>query len=785
MRYAVAAAILLFCAPPAGRGATTRPASRPAPAVSEADRLAADSLCRDAVHPGLLAEAPARVARRRAALEFAARLAPDQPETWHLLADACRAGRDFAREADALDRCLALDPADHATGLRWLLLRQETLHTAEDRIAFLKSVLARPNVTPALQAEALIAMAPRLLGQGHRDRADDALDQALRLVPGHPAALHLRAEFAQPPAPGAELAWMLADVADNPGDVPVLRGIGDRLHALGLHDEAILMFQAAWRASRAAAAPSALAAEGLADAMLDAGQADKAVAVLTAAMETFPAADGLKFKLVEAHRLANTGQAEEFLSRIAPDEAPPATRPAASSDVAGRLAWFYLNVKPDAKLALKYARQAQSGAIAATPAELHDLAVLLGAARLASGEPAEGVRLLRPLAEEDIFAAAYLARQDYAAGDAEAGRKSLLAGLALGRGGWAFRRLRDLAAAHKVALPPMPGAEAARALLRRFDPRCLEPAQAPQRFIAVTLTGPAAPPAPGEPLVVAATLTNIGEVPIRLGPRGLLRPTLALRATVEGHTPPVTDLPVARWPAPRELAPGAPVATRVRLDVGSLRRLLVQRPLDEFRITVEGLLAPAAEGEALISELPAVPVRPVRITRASLLARAATGQADLPRAYAESLGRIARDLRQGDLPARCRAARQVASLLAFARDIERRRIAPPPPLAGQIDRNVLLRLLIEALKDRSPAVRAEAVAALRDVDLDDDILKCLAPAITDASPLVRFRAAELIGASDSPGKEMVLRHLCRDGEHDLVRAMAGAFLPAPPRPEGR
>jgi hypothetical protein len=260
---------------------------------------------------------------------------------------------------------------------------------------------------------------------------------------------------------------------------------------------------------------------------------------------------------------------------------------------------------------------------------------------------------------------------------------------------------------------------------------------------------------------------------------GPLTAVMALRVTAAGEeiaAPAV--LPVVRWPAPPRLEPGKRLTARVRLDVGPLARTLAARPLDRIVLTVGGVLSPALAGEKLISRLPTVKVAPATVTRLGLLAGRGGGEpAEAAKAYEEALGRLSAELSRGQPAERFGAVRQVASLLAMVRSVEQGRTAPPAGPAGRLGKGALLAMVSQALKDPLGEVRAELLACLAEVDLGADIFKRIGVAIGDDGALVRLRAAELIGASASRGREKVLRHLASD-EHPLVRQMASAFLPA-------
>jgi HEAT repeat protein len=102
----------------------------------------------------------------------------------------------------------------------------------------------------------------------------------------------------------------------------------------------------------------------------------------------------------------------------------------------------------------------------------------------------------------------------------------------------------------------------------------------------------------------------------------------------------------------------------------------------------------------------------------------------------------------------------------------------PDALSKAVDKPVLLSMLNAVLKDRSPVVRAQMLKDLQNARVDGSIMGLLADTLRDESPLVRFRAAELIGSSDHRGGTDVLMSL-RDDPNELVAMMSAIFLPPP------
>ncbi|MFW6133476.1 MAG: hypothetical protein ACOC8F_06225 [Planctomycetota bacterium] len=769
--------------------AQTRPSDPPAataPAgASAADVAAADMLHRHAQDLLVTGEAPSRAARRRAALEMAHRLAPRHPHVARDLAGIYLQTAQPRRQADALRTWLMHHPQDYAVGLDWLRARRGLLQTAEQRIAFFEQVAGASKDTQVrlgrgLRAAAWAQIAGIRAGQGRWTAALDAAEAALELDPHNPEALDLRLRVGSGedrPTPPRRLEAMLAKLAGRPSNVDGAIVVGNLLGSLGLHDHAARFYRHAHDVLQRTGSSRSGALSALCDALLDAGRPRQVVELLAEGLTGLDDIRPLQFKLIEAYRrLGQVAEVDEILAELAPEYRRREPAAVVTPGQALEVAWFYLVVHRRPELALAFAREAHRRRFDdGRPARRGGPAALLGAAEIAAGKTAQGVERLADLSDEDPFAAAFLAEHSFAEGDADAGRRAVRDGLALSRSGWAYRRLRDLARKHDIKIPPPDGRDEAARAVEAFDMRRLAPAVRSADFITITLRPVAARPAPCEPVQVEAVLTNTGDVPVTLGPDALLAARMALKTQAGKTTVGFADPPDAVWAAPRRLDPGETIRTTVDLGAGPVGRTLSARPLVDVEVTVSALPGPVFGADELRSTVSALTVKPVTLRRVSLLERVAgEKRADPAGAYREALGWIVYDLKGGKLPARMRAARQVASLVGVARRMELGQAGPPAPLADAVDKPVLLRMVREVMTDDAPVVRAQLLIALQDVSLDASILKRIAPAASDDAPLVRMCMAELIGVSDTPGSRTLVDYLAGDDD-PLVAAMASAL----------
>ena len=791
MNKAMAALLLAACAGAAigqdiSPGAT-RPATAPASPPGAAGRLAAESLRNSAfsmVHSP--AGTPARARRLVALVSFADRLEPGHPQTQWMLSNIHESQGKVALAAEALARCRLARGDDHALAVRWLALSVEKFGAdLSARVRFLRSVIARKDLPAAVLAEAAWLLARLYEAQGSNE-ALKTYEWALSLDPGHAGALAGRLALlkaAGKDTPLERIRTMLAMAAGSPESISAAWQAAALLDRLGLYEQSLELFEhsAASAGTGGAAALSDAFIVNHINALLDAGKAKQAVDAYGAMQKRF--ADSVDFRtlMLEAYRgLGETTRATAIIKVMELNYKAKEGAAAVSASLATELAWFYLVTMPRPESALVHARQA-----AMLSPNNPIVQRILGAAELLAKRKdlvAAGEKRLRKLHEQDLHAAAFLAEHYFAARDEVSGKAAVLAGAKIARSGPAFRRLLAVAKAHDVPIPAADGSIEARKLFAAFDRRYLDMAASPQKFLAVEIHPVGQTVAPGEPVEIDVVLRNRGEVDLPLGAAGLCSPVVALKVTASGAAGAFADLPLATCPAPRYLKPGGESRCRVRLDVGRLVAYLGRRPLEDVTLTVTGLLDPVQRGSRVDSALPGVSLRAAKITRVGLLGRFDRTVPDQwRRTYQRRLGLIVGDMKRGTVRLRVRAARQVGSLLAMAGPADMRKPDVPKHLASVFGRGVLLSMFRAVLRDESDVVRAEMIAALGGVALDEIILQLLAPAIDDPSALVRFRLVELLGASGLPGQEPVLDHLSRD-RHDLVRMMASAF---PKRPAGR
>ena len=742
--------------------------------------LAAESFRHSAV--GMIcsgSRTPARAGRLVVLGRFADRLVAGEASTSRLLADISLAQADPNGEARALAAYLRSFPSDCDQTLRWVSVRLGQLQTADERAAFLQLVVGRKDLGRPVRAETAAMLARLRNGQGRTPEAVAAARKAIELDPCSPSGLAIWAAVKEPASEVERLDLRLRVLRSDGRSAAEAWEVALQLGGLGLHKEALRFFEHAWPDAEPGKAPAGNVSEqqllvDYCNALLDAGQHNKAIRILLRGLRGYSRAPGLSALLYEAYRAADRDkEAKVLMDAMASSYKERETGGEISQTFAAETAWFYVTTLPRPNLAIIYGERA-------VKADANSIVYqrILGAAELAVGRsgPDKGENRLKKLLGKDTYASVFLAERYSIAADKAALEKAVLAAAPLPRSGPAYRRLTALATRGGVRIPPAKGADEARRLVAGFDGSYLEMFRQPARFVAMDLQPVHEKVSCGQPVEVLASLRNVSSVNVPLGRAGLFRPEMALAVVVTGADgktiASVSRLPMAIWPAPRYLRPGQRIEQRVRLDVAELSEAMAFRPLEDLSLKVVGTLDPTARTAGA-----GVPVKgPVAgIVRTGLL-----GSFDRKsneawvKAYQLALGRIVRDLRRGTLAQRMRAARQIGCLLAMASRIEAGRVDPPRPLSGRIDKLVMLSMMRAMLQDRSPAVRQEMIVSLHHASLDKTTLSLLAPAIEDASPMVRCRLVELLAASGSKGHKTILNYLAGDRD-ELVRQMVRAF----------
>jgi tetratricopeptide (TPR) repeat protein len=762
-------------------GASTSAVAEEARPPSQADELAAASLRDSALE---LVYAPSttesRAGRLVAVANYSWKLAPNDPQTATILSDIYQGRDELASALEMTQFLLKLRPKDFALLRAQLRLGVATRPKGDDQVAFLGSFINDETRPPAIRSEAAIAMNNVLTRMGQKDRAQEMMATALKLDELNPTALQASMPKDAPPDGVSLTRLRLGYLKGSPRYFQAAKDLAETFAGAGLSEPALKFLACLWQANltgKDSNGPPAGLVDMYLNAMLDAGQYETAVRMFEPFLEKYPEDTYMASLMAEAYSSSGqTAKADAIIAALADRFDTASSAKPLSPGQLWSLSMFYAMVAGDHDKALAQARKLAS--LNETDEAAQEL---IGVAELRSGQAdlvTAGRQRLEKLKRMDPLMAAALAASYLAAGDSQAGTDSLQKGLAVRGSNFGTRLLRKLAEQYKIDFPPHKDAQALQDLLGAFDMRYLDMAVNPQKYLAVTLKPLAERTMPGQPILIEATLSNIGPLDIPLGDWGLINPRMGFVVSAAPLTrEKFTGLPMVIWPAPRSLAPGESVSATVRLDVAGLGQFLGKYPLEEITLKVAGLIDPAEQGFGgeSVSSLPDYPLEPVTLVRSSLMGSFdREDEAAWGKAYRRALSVLYTRQVRGDLPIRMEAMRQLGSLITMAREIDLSKVRLPDALKGVVDKRIFLAMLQKALTDPSEVVRAEILTALQDARLDDAIIKLVLPAAQDTSPLVRFRAAELLGASRKLRQEEVMNALAKDSDK-FVAMMAGLF----------
>lgn len=756
------------------------------PVSPHADSLAAGGLHHSVMLLRHASERPvARAARLVGLAEFARRLAPDDPDINNTIAYIFLVRKKDQQVAMAVKKSFSARPLDHALGLQWMSSEMKRLQDAQTRSTFLGALMTDTARTPELRAAAAVNLADILIGQGHRKDASTAFDTAVKLDPNLPAALAGKLMLAEKASPIDQARVWTAELAVNPHSVQQAAQLGEILDAAGLAEQAARFYDYAWRVNRTRGLGARVSLDFAVrhcNALLNAGRHKQAVEIFGPLSRRFSESVLLRVMLIEAcNHTSQPQRAKMYAGEIEAIFAPQITAGQPDASAAAELAWLNLITGSDIPLALEYAKRA-----ATLRPDAPESTRALAVAQILSKDASivdSGRVSLKKIVDKDVFAAAFLAEHYYRVRRPEDGKKLVLSGLSLSRSGQAARRLLALAKEHKIAVPPADGAKELKAIAESIPESLLQLGLAPEKFFDLKVIAPKKIDARSG-IVVRVELSNKYDRRISAGLGGMIPATVRIDVTAEGRrTGKFIDVARLLLPVGRYIAGGKKISVTGRIDVGKLHDFLVAHPLDDLKLTISPKLVNPGDktpGELTPPTKAIAAAAPAVITRTSILGEFNRDRPTTWRStYKHCLSLIVGDMKVKDLKVRIRAAHQIASLLVLSDGIKSGNLRPPKELAGQINREVLVLMTTEMLKNPSDVVRAEMLAALGDVKLDGKIIRGFGGIIKDRSPLVRFRLVELLGASGLAGQKPILNHFAKD-KYDLVANLAKA-MQAPPK----
>ena len=735
----------------------------------------------------------------QALLEAATRLAPDEPRYQRLLVEAAGRAGDEETILKTLERYRKLVPNDEYAQVQLIDLYLKRMQSADDRINYLKSIIDSPAVANGVRSFAAMRLAGALAERMQNDLANEAVGVALKLNPLNLDALRLQLQHVQQNgSPADRLAAEFSLLQSNPAQPAVALDVAREFADAGMVQRSLEWFrQAVGLHRQMGLVPGADLGVDFASELFISGDTKQALGLMEQVTNANP--DDLNAWLLKLIVARNAGNKElqtqtiqkahvALTNRMAllakqAGSTTATTRPMdftgevplpdpmadlaliqqnkpdlvqQYAPVAGGMAWLKVFFEEKPAQAVPF-----TNAVAKAIGEGHEVtARLQGWQYLVAGNNDEARVKLSAVADRDPIAALgmiRLAGKDAAAEQkaVEQARQMLQQAPSRLTGAFLYAEL----APRGVTIKPTATAPMLEKVLEAFPKDWMKIIDQPQTFYAARIepvSGRVSVPV-GEPVLVQATITNIGRYPLTMGPEGVIHPDLWFDAQTRGVQPNFYPAEAfARMGCPILLMPNQSVSQVVRLDQAQLLATLERYPAAHFQIMAMMMTNPTTIGGQ---------VRPgpagTQVALSNLMERrgAPVGQLDVRQKLADAI-------QSGTPEEKIRAAE---TLTKFATLFTARGAGEEARAFGAQAAEAVR----HTATDQDPTVRAWASYLFSVYTGDQGLLTKLQQ---DPSWVARILG---IVATDYTGKDQSLyKDLAANDEELLVRRLAAAALEA-------
>ena len=712
---------------------------------------------------GLLTPRPTVEDAERALIwmEAAARVSPDLAEAYLWQYDLLnRLSRTDAAMA-ALGSYCKLNPADISAQLDLIDWKFERGQSVEARLAFCTEMLRTADLSPVVQSDLHRRMAGLYVRSGDRSQAQACATKALEAFAGNVAAHALLVELVDEHERAAgQVRMSLAAIAASPANAGEMWRLARLLDSLSLHAEAAKWYERVLTLFELHPGDVPVPVNLLVDfaaCCADDGKHEQALEVGARALDINPDSLEARLLLVEVARKSGHAEATNEHREVLRDRFDALDPTSFGNDrliLAGQAAWYYLCCEPDPQRAVLLASRARE-----LMPDSPEVQVVYGLAKLAAEEPDEAATVLRPWTEANQWAAAGLGEALRAQGHTEEALAVWRAGEALRYSGQAYERIVAALASQQQEPSPIPSRAAVIEALRSFDDRMLAFPARPTEALRLEVLAHGKQWAYGEPWLCELRLTNTAAYALSIGAEqmvaGRVLVSLKWGERIEQQFVNYLPLSLALQPV---LAPGESITVTQTLDTGPAFALARSTPQRELSLSLSFLLDPVVgrtgEWGSALRGFPPVVVRMQRVA------------ADGSRTGIPSLVRL---LREGSEAERIKAVRTLGALIA---EREAMRKAPPGYFLHRVDDLRLRKLILWALADPAPVVRAAALDSLRVLELGSRMLAEIAPLLSDANWLVRLEALDMLAETQGESLRPVLERTSASDPDELVRRLA-------------
>ncbi len=700
-------------------------------------------------------------------MKAGARLAPKAAEPYRWIAEIHDSFGSSEAAYDALEAFIERDEDHILARLKWIGLALQRRQTVEKREEFVEQQIAKASQYPAIASDGFQRLAEIALTRGDTASARQHIETALELMPLNVQANRLAYQLAEGKDQQiTRVRVALRLITANPMQVNLVWQLANLLAELSLHKQAEGWYTYALDVHQAANPEDPPPPEVLYDLAHNrfcAGELEAALQTCSQTVELRP--DYVSARLLMVHILRRLRRGELAMGQIRALSDYFAKQSAEvvktkDRDMAAQMAWFYAlyDRKPDE--AMRFAKIAIDGPDP-TPAALR----AYGFAALAKGDHKEAERVLKDLAPTDQMAAVGLARVYLATKRAHRAVPVLQDAARLRGTGIAREEINQMLDANGLSVPPVPDHPDVRELLAGFDRKPLDYYKQPEKYLRFTAALARPEIAPGQPWYVVFTLENIGPFSVTIGSEMMISGQAVVSVTTSGDKdrqfPGVAFVDLARKPV---LAPGESIRHVQTVDIGPVRYAMRTTPRRKHQIVLGAILEPVQSPSGQWTHrLGGLSAPPAKATRSALSPTSAR------------IDELLTDLASPDSERATRAADVLACLLRAHHGRKRGAAEKDPLDPAPLQRALLVAATRTTSAADDAARRARIIEHFRHLPLTNDVVKSLAPGLSDKEWLVRLTTTWLFASKQGAKFTRVAKRTADSDPDPLVRELAGAF----------
>ena len=508
-------------------------------------------------------------------LEAASRLSPNYPDSYLWQYDIHRRMNHPEASLKALEAYCNLVPENTVARLDQIALAYDSLQTAESRMAYCREQLDAADLPPIISSDLHLRMAALYQQSCDDDNAYQEALQAAKLNPLNLAASMMALDLGKDSdKPVERIRLMLSRIAANPARGDSLYTLAQYLDQLGMHREAIPLYQESiddFRRRNPDLQPPDSVILDLARSYCDAKDYEKALSVCESLLAVNPDSLPASMLIIRIARSGGNTEAEkQAIEKTAKtiSALEPEARNRRLPMPLGAMAWFYTEYQPDPSRAVSLAREAY----ALAPGD-PEITCILGLALVANNQAEEAANLLEPLSAANAAAAVGLARAKLVLGYRDAAIDLLRKAEKTRCSGLAYEYAVSILDSLGESPAATPDRSDVRQVLSGFNANLYDFDDHPEKALKFQAGFYQKQFIYGDPMECAFRITNISDYSVTLGPDAMLNPEVLVSVHISGGAQVQFDgyLSVSLYQR-HVLKPGESVTVSQSLAVGPLEK---------------------------------------------------------------------------------------------------------------------------------------------------------------------------------------------------------------------